>query len=405
MQYTVDEINGILHEKVYAIRDIFNGFFGEGHVDLQDTTEPARMRKYIEKYLFAGVGMEATGDHGYELDDGKLGNVISHFHDMRASIIVWWPNVTVTNENGHSINIQDLYARIVVTMDGKIPYECYGFLLNRATYTQEQFLSDYMQSHVKGIPKDDFTHFQQPCLGTGPIRNTIMTLMNENDEASWMLFCQELGMYVTVESLKGIPYKYLEEIGKSKRVSEYYGYSSYGSNAPFLKLFPRNTLMEFIQHYLTNGHLSLSFRNGEYQCGMPYYEYIIDISNSFIDFYNRRLKDTQATPDRLFDEGLLRNVIVSNGDFFSKGDPRDSSRLDLARYEGKHVLTFKGEDIRTHIILDYDQEETKVSILVCQNFAMYVLNNILRTINYRYRNGKDNRGKDTAPASQRVIYL
>ena len=77
-------------------------------------------------------------------------------------------------------------------------------------------------SHVHGIPFNRFTDFKSPCLGSGPIKSTVATLALGYDEAIRQLFCLELDKYVRVESIAGIPYRYLEKIGNWWRHSLLY---------------------------------------------------------------------------------------------------------------------------------------------------------------------------------------
>ena len=220
MKYTVNQLYQHLFEKPLSIYEIFKGFFGEDFVDIQ--THQGRELTSFKEYLcakicdensFSNEAIEEICNQSFEVTEDQLTDLENTVKDKRFIIYVWWPRVTVTNEYNKSVNIQDLYAKIEIQNDGTIPYECNGFKLNRATYTREQFISGYMHSHINIIPKNNFTQFQIPCLGRGPIISTIGTLKNDYDEATWMLFCQELSMYVTVESISGGPYRRMDNIG------------------------------------------------------------------------------------------------------------------------------------------------------------------------------------------------
>ena len=217
MEYTVNQLYQHLFEKPLSIYDTFKGFFGEDFVDMQ-SKNPSSIKEYLfakicdEEFIIKG-SKEEDFNIPFEVSDEQLEELEAVSENKRFIIYVWWPRVTVTNEYDKSVNIQDLYAKIEIQNDGCIPYECCGFRLNRATYTREQFVSDYLHSHIRAIPKNDFTKFMEPCLGTGPIRNTIVTLKNNYDETTWMLFCQELSVYVTVESIIGGPWRRMENIG------------------------------------------------------------------------------------------------------------------------------------------------------------------------------------------------
>ena len=171
----------------------------------------------------------------------------------------------MTNENDKSIIIQDLYAKIELDAKGNIPTEDRGFTLNRATYPMEQWVCGYMHSHISNIPKGNLTSFQSPCLGTGPINNTVLELKNNCDSTEWMLFCQELSMYVTVESLRGGPYIRMETIGSKRQSSDYTDFKltsrsirevigSYWIPQDKREYF-NSIYSGFIPYYLEHGHL------------------------------------------------------------------------------------------------------------------------------------------------------
>lgn len=422
MLYTVNQLyTQLCFKTVSEVYEIFKNFFGEEYVDLQPSfNEDLFKLKLLNTLKDLGIEISNTIDYNipYELSDDVLFNFkqrIKCFADFKVSIYVWWPSVIVTNEHNRSVHIRDLYAKVNVQMDGRIPYENAGFLLNRATYTKEQFLSNYMHSHINGIPKGRPEAFMAPCLGRGPIVDTIGTLKNTCEETTWMLFCQELSMYVTVESLEGGPWKRLEEIGSHIELSAYNGHDSYSSIAQFTSKFSSEQLKEFIKYYLEEGHLSLSFREGTFCCGMPYYEYIIDISNAFIDYYNKHLKTNRRQAINLysynsFDTNLLSNVIAANGKFYNPVK-RDSYREEenLDRYRNKFVLNFKGKPVFTTITDDETSFSDKtLTTVLNSSVAMYILQHILRTINYKYRNEYYYNKYDhlkNAPSYKRVIYV
>lgn len=361
MQHSITLTPDPAHQKVYDIYEVFKNFFGEQYVDIQ---KDVRYSYYI--------------------------------------IYVWWPHVTITNEYNKSVHIQDLYAEIKVNLEGLIPYEFPGFLLNRATYSKEQFLSDYMHSHIIGIPKDNFSQFKSPCLGRGPIRSTINTLKTDYDIAEWMLFCQELSMYVTVESISGGPWRRMENIGSYTIAN---GYTDYNFSSDFLYplFFTVSMRREFIKYYLTNGHLSLSFRNGQFICGMPFYEYIIDLSNAFISYCNKTFH-TENDIQKLRNSSILQSLLISNGKFYVINNNRQDQ--DLNRYRNKFVLTFKDKKIFT-TITESSNNEFFPATIINSNVAMNILKNILKVINFRYKNEHNNinRVQDSSQTCQRTIYI
>ena len=412
MEYTVNQLYQYLFEKPLSIYDTFKVFFCEDFVDLQPKSSSS-----IKEYLFAKICDEDSNTKGneegdfnlpFEVSDEQFGELKDTLKNKRFIIYVWWPGVTVTNEYDKSVNIQDLYAKIEIQNDGCIPYECAGFLLNRATYTREQFVSNYLHSHIKAIPKEDFTEFMEPCLGTGPIRNTIATLKNDYDETTWMLFCQELSVYVTVESIAGGPWKRMENIGDTSIDHSYIDYDfSAARKTYFLELFSDGDLKDFIHYYLKYGHLSLRYINEKYTWGMSYYEYIIDVSNAFINYYNKFWSTNSRKLHNCFEKGILKQLVVANGKFYKEGTG-NSYISPLDSYQDKLVLTFKDKEIHTHIIDVTQESEASLTTVIQNDIAMYILQNILRTINFRYKNehnDKYRRNQEVTPTCERVFYL
>lgn len=355
-------------ERVYGI---FKDFFGEDFVDLQ------------------------------EGNDGK------------KFILVYWPRVRVTNENDKYIDITDLYAKIRLNNDGTIPWEDRGFLLNRTSYTSEQFDRGYMHSHISHIPIENFTIFQPPCLGRGPILNTINTLKSDSDSINWMLFCQELSMYVTVESLHGVPYIRLETVGSrddSYMYNTFSEFSSYGFDrrAQALKNnYGNDAIKDFYKWYIEKGHLKLGYRDGRFVQGMRFVDYMLDISNSFIDWVNSKHQNN-PTPDWLFQNSTLwRGTVTDNGICRDSSETNRRAR-DYSRYVGSYVLTFKGER-KNLAVVDNNSESTVEHVNILDfNIAMAILRCILININLKYgrktEEGREGEGS-TADSSEKRAYI
>lgn len=406
MHYTVDQIYDHIHQKVEEVYEVFKNFFGEEYVDLQKRSHEIVNPRI--RILLGDWGIPETtesGALGYEVDEKTIQALVEGLGATYSTIYVWWPLVTVSNEYGKSIFIQDLYAQITLQMDGRIPYEKAGFLLNRATYTEDQFRSGYLHSHVNSIPKTDFTQFKQPCLGTGPIKETIVSLKNECDNITWMLFCKELSVYVTVESIAGVPYKKLEEVRRGGQDRGYQGlYPSDYSLREFS--LPEEQMLDFIKYYLQKGHLILGFQKGHFCYSMPFYSYIIDVSNCFIDWYNqlpiawRRALKGSIKP-------LLYKRCCAGGKIYRAPDS-DSDTEDLSRYQGSLVLYFKGHKVALTIHPN-KADEGKVSLLLTPAFASCIIKSILKVVNFRYENGynhlKTSGEQRPSTTCKRVYYL
>ena len=244
-------------EKPNILYGIFCDFFGEEFVDMQGCPT-------LEEYI-NWVSTNGTEESIMDTDIIVPRSLLS-----KIFILVRFPEVRVTNENDRFIDIWELYAKVPITFEGKIMSS--GFLLNRAEYDMFQFKNDYLHSHVNGIPTYDFTSFQRPCLGRGPIRATITTLATEEfDELRWQLFCLELSKYVQVESLTGGPYKRMENLGKEtlRSVSRTWLMCN-ESDLPTFGSLTRSNIKDFVKWVLNRKKLKFDFSNGTYGIGMSF---------------------------------------------------------------------------------------------------------------------------------------
>lgn len=415
MNYTIPELRDLVLKNVLEVYEVFKNHFGEQYVDLQDLPDDDLI---INKAAFYGMAKE---DGSFEL----LRQVLPHFQSAclhECNIYVWWPKVKVTNEYGKSVTIHDLYAKITLDCNGFIPYEQPGFLLNRTTYPAFQFDNNYMHSHVHYIPKSDFTEFQSPCLGNGPIKHTIVTLKSSSDTAMWMLFCEELSRYVTVESLTGIPYHRLEDIGRRSHAADYQSFCKHTVDFPFLVSSYSSKMglplreatdtlkektKEFTAYYLQHGNLGFSFQQGKFICSLSYYDYIIDVSNCFINYFNTLKAGNAFKKKLLYQAHILKEVQVADGKFYLAND--DAPRPNYGRYRDRYVLTFKGERKTIKILENAAGQQPQKTTLFNNSLAMYMLENILNILNFRfvneYTNNTDNTGSQPAEARKTVAFL
>lgn len=410
MQYTINQFRKEAFKEVYQVYEVFQNFFGEDNVDLQDLPDDDTI---AAKFSERNIPMREDGS-SYEGHGNTFNSVIRDFSTITPFILVYWPRVKVTNENNKSIYIQDLYAKIKLDANGYMPVEDTGFRLNRATYPIEQWECSYLHSHINHIPKGNLTNFQVPCLGTGPIRDTICNLkagISEGfDETKWMLFCHELSLYVTVESITGVPYNYLEKVHLNRLLPEYGNYDENYDSAlyRFRQVFSLRDLRDFILYYLHNGNMAINYQDGIFKIGMSYFDYMIDISNSFIEYFNSNFEDRELAQKCFSPFHILQRSIASNGQFFDPSSSATSS--DIRDYIGKKVCTFKGRDITLNITGE-SEEKPQETIILSHGLAMYILNNILRTINFHYTNEYTKQhcqgSTTTLPATigQRIQYI
>ena len=430
----VQEIYDSLMYFPRKVLDIFNDFFGEDRVDLQGFITFEKFISELERHKLSLFFPNKTSvynttefkalskdekDMVVALLDNDALNVPILSDDVVATyilplmtttlantmvrdgyILVHFPNVRVTNENDRFVDISHLWVKVEVKLSGAGAGFC---TMNRSEYQLSHMQADYMHSHVSGIPFNDFTKFKSPCLGSGPIKNTLATLAIGYDEAMWQLFCLELDKYVRVESISGVPYRYLEKI--SNREGMTIGASTFTMEASYNRYtsrFTKDNMKDFVVYLIERGKLRFNFINGNYGLAMSYIDYMILISNEFIEWYNHRFNQHIVTSSyaQLISSGILKECIIDNGKilYFTGNAAPNRDYLD---YEGRRVCVFKGKPVNIHIIDDNRGPENKV-VLINSEIAETIAKAILETINYKYGRKEE---REEAGASSPTDYL
>lgn len=421
----IDELYNILMEKPMKILEIFNDFFGEERVDMQGFMDAEKFKLWlsitsISDYISRATLNASTEDWSIcssksitelngEILDKALSvlcqdNIVENIRNKKFGlgfIIVHFPFVRVTNEYDKFVDINHLYAK--VTFNSKGVGEGY-FSLNRAEYSYLHISNGYMHSHVSSIPFNDFTRFQTPCTGSGPINNTLSNLAREFNEELWQLLCLELDKYVQVESIAGIPYHRLESLGTSNMNSHSGEFEVINNLSYWSGCFDNIMAKEFITHLIHSKKLKYSYGSKSYSIGMSFIEFMITISNEFIEWYNKEFnkKTYTYTLDRLLSTKVLRKCIVSENRLFF--DNNNNSIESFRAYIGKKMCTFKGQDVLISITDLNNIDEDNKSIVLNPKIALYLLTRILNVLNYRY--GKsEQRDQEDAGTSEKVRYI
>ena len=406
----IEELYNSLMDKPFRVLSIFNDFFGEDKVDMQGYLSLDEFKSWmniepLSTYIPNSniVSMDNNDWSMYrtqtitDLPEDQVEKVVNGLTNIIVKeiignvkfndifILVHFPHVRVTNEHNRFVDINHLWAKVKVMWDGTMSGR---FTLNRSEYTLLHFRSHYLHSHISSIPKADFTQFQNPCTGSGPINGTISTLNRDYDEDMWNMFCLELSKYVTVESVAGRPYHYLENLGtRDMQVGEdkfiTYLFPNYCVNDILSDKFK-----EFVRYFINSKKLKFNYVNGSYSIGMSLIEFIVLISNEFIKWYNDQFNKGELTTkfEDLKKHGILRECIIDNGKIYY--DRNINNTNNYAQYIGKQVCMFKGKEITVDITDITKVENENKSIILDTQTALYILTTILKLLNYRYGRNK-----------------
>ena len=406
----IEELYNSLMDRPLRVLSIFNDFFGEDKVDMQGYWSLDKFKSWmniepLSTYIPNGniVSMSRNDWSMYktwaitDLPGDQVEKVVNVLTDNRVKerignakfngifILVHFPHVRVTNEHDRFVDINHLWAKVKVMYNGTLNG---GFTLNRSEYTLLHIRSNYMHSHIPEIPTRDFTQFQNPCTGSGPINGTISALNRDYDEDMWNMFCLELSKYVTVESVAGVPYNYLEKLGTNDMEVGISRFITYLSPSYYGSVITPDKFKEFVRYFINSKKLKFNYVNGSYSIGMSLIEFIVLISNEFIKWYNDQFNKGELTTEfaNLKSCGILRECIIDNGKIYYDGGRNNVN--SYAQYIGKKVCVFKGKEITVDITDIAEIRNENKSIILDTQTALYILTTILKVLNYRYGRNK-----------------
>lgn len=406
----IEELYNSLMDKPLRVLGIFNDFFGEDKVDMQGYWSLDKFKSWmniepLSTYIPDGniVSMNMNDWSMYktwsitDLPGDQVEKVVNVLTNTTVKerignakfngifILVHFPHVRVTNEHDRFVDINHLWAKVKVMYSGTLNG---GFTLNRSEYTLLHIRSHYMHSHISSIPTGDFTQFQNPCTGRGPINGTISVLNRDYDEDMWNMFCLELSKYVTVESVAGVPYNYLEKLGTNDMEVGVDRFITYLSPNYYESVITPDKFREFVRYFISSKKLKFNYVNGSYSIGMSLIEFIVLISNEFIKWYNDQFNKEELTAKfaELKRKDILKECIIDNGKiYYETGRTNVNNYLG---YIGKKVCMFKDREITISITDIAEVGNENKSIILNTQTALYILNIILKVLNYRYGRNK-----------------
>ena len=371
-----------LHTKPMEVYSIFSEFFGEDRVDMhgkfeiQDLIDDAKNPCILETLFFNIIFNTRQMDYyntqyapskGDKEKDFSLDNptvfelffdLFISYHESKGilkglSIIVHIPKVTITNERGHSIVATEFYVKVPITITGS--YKGGSIYFNRGEYTVSQLNSYYMHSHISSIDIDRMHLFKSSCLGGGPIRDTIVFLNTGFDYDKWFLFCIELVQYLETESIEGGPYIRMSNISISESRITIKTLDNTREIPASIKGKYGKHLQYFLKDLIESNTLTFNYFNGSYGIAMSFSDFVLFISNSFIDWWNNKYSENLPEKDDLeylLSHGLIKKAMYTNDGIILKSD-RSSNLINLIRKAKRQkALTFKGQDVYINVIED-----------------------------------------------------
>lgn len=241
-------------------------------------------------------------------------------------IVIYFPEVIVTNSNKESLVIKDLFVRVGINESGQLDYNLEGI---RSTYSIPEMISGYIHSHLRSIKWSEDSYkfnriaYRSFCLGASDLITFANLYNSSNNIADFESYLFMLNTVVSWESLQGGPHiKLSNTISKSKEVPD-------PSELDCRRAV--RALIYNIRSYHCN--IDWVFRNNRY--------YIVD---------NEKFEDLLRTPYQLSNPGSPTTVYKDNlGKYFVPSPSFLETKikpgvLDFVPFKGqKFVLKVEGE--------------------------------------------------------------
>lgn len=354
------DLDAIYSERINTIYNIFKDYYGENRVDFK---ESADLVKFTQDVV-----------------EGPISD------SFKYAIIVHFPEVKVSNERDSSIIIKDFYALIKLNFKGFNT----DIRFIKATYSEEQWKARYIHSHVHSLNYSYYSRFSSCCLGTGPIKNTFRYLRENYDEDRWRLFVWELDKYVHVESLKGVPYMYLERVGidKSYNNRESINYQNYCMSINIIGY--QQYMKDFLKYLIKNNIFKFCYCNGNYKIANNSVRTALEITRVFIEWVNNNDYPSHTNKD-FVGKKITEYNIVNDTLYRINSDDTNS----ITNYIDKYLFTFKNNKVILRSDKQLKSTPTRYKLL---NIGIigYICYKIERFVNCYY-------GKSVAPNSETII--
>jgi hypothetical protein len=130
---------------------------------------------------------------------------IRFYRSVKYIGTIYFDEVTVSNRNGNSHTISEVYVRLEFKEDGSV----YSLKGTRSFQTVAEYYSTYLHSHFSGGVVNQWSEL---CLGNTDMQFNLGDLMQRFHDIQLESFLHRFKNYLTWESLDGGPYRKLEQI-------------------------------------------------------------------------------------------------------------------------------------------------------------------------------------------------
>lgn len=389
------KIQAIYNQHISHLNEVletFQDYFNKDNVDIQymeyslfkenllhcDLGDSFNLPKYVNTYLWTLNNQEhkelLLKILNFILENKKI-IVNTKIYTYINNIIIYFPKIKVTNEYNIFTYIYDTYVQVRIGFD-KCLYGTFNLL--RTSYTYAQYNCGYIHSHVPSLyHSSDIYNWKTPCLGEGPIRDTIMSLIHNYNTNILKLFCAELEIYLQTESIIGVPYIRLSTVNNTKTNSTYSTFSHLAVNKQ-LKEYSKDKniqdlIFNFITYFISKNILKFRVIDNKVTINSSIIDFYILIGNSFIEYYNSLPKREYTVDD------LISLNIISLGTLKDNNILFKNLLNNIENFPIKKILTFKNKDKYLKIL--NIQDDVQYSIFLNPILSNFILLEILTFIN------------------------
>lgn len=323
-----------------------------------------------------------------------VSKVLSSFAYAHLFIIIHYPNVSVTNENGDTTTVEDLYAMIEVH-DNKFAF-LHALV---ATYEYDKAESGYAFSHIGSVSLwNSLPSFNQCCLGAGPLTKLKWIYATDHDYDRKIdyvigLVCVNIDRYFHVESLSGGPYIKMENISRGPNGNSLVSVPSqmncqecdfvlssefsYIVKDALIKMANDNIMFVSIENDSINPTEDGMYRNGvrSVACVLKKsYEFCIKFSEYFKRSYvEMSLLYELPSTDELVELKVLSRYYESDNGMLYLRNGRTGRSESIMANNGKKLFKFLGRDVNLSIKEDNrKKKEFEYKLFVDINLSVWI---------------------------------
>lgn len=316
-------------EQFKIIRDTYLDFYPDDRIEIT----------CLDEALQEAFDLEAQNK---EIPEELKRRISQNLASTSLSIMIYFPQLTLTNDYGKTHTIYDVYVKIL--------FPAVVLYLGRSTFTEAEIKAGYIHSHVR---KGCFSDLAMFCTGdeTTPfnvIRKRVKWAEEKINLEEFQLSVQaliiETERMLKVESNAGGPYITFATVTKNsghsdKPIEIFPTYGRFGIRSYSV----RDKIKDFIKYYCSLGLDSFYFDGKSWQLDTSDAEFIKRVTKVAKKYWKIQYINTN----------YYKSVYYLNGIYYEKDESSYSLNSRFADWEFKHkYIRFKVLDKNQAVVDD-----------------------------------------------------